>query len=786
MKAANWFPTRILIVDDKEHIRESMRDRIARSSERYLVETTGSGADALEKVRRTSFDVVLSDLFLKGEMDGIEVTRRICEERPETRVIVFSGQESGESQRKVLQAGAFLYLSKPIDYDELIHGIETINKIRRTEQLGHYFRILAEISYDLQSSLDLKYLADRIVQGAYGLGYQRARLYLFDSDSQTLIGLAICGGSMPAEEFAQYRIPVAARPIIGELFYQDRPVIWDKKIIVDRFGQDSIKPWMDDFDLHEIPWIDCPLFVEKNQIGNLAVDHHGQPDLPITDDDLQIMGVLAGLAAQALNKSRLFERERLANASLRSILEDVPDAVITTDLQGTITFASPSGQRILGYRPKEMTGRPAASFYTDEKGDTQAGEAVAHLIMRRLRAEGPISNMRVHVRVKDGSIVPFSLSGSLLHDDRSNEVGTLGILRDLRVLEAQSRQYRDLLEGFGYGMLLLNKDGTISFVNRKAERLLQTASEHLEGKPFTELVMPMQLATFQESLDKVLATGDEVNVNLSLQRPDQTRITLEVRLTPTRIGTEVDGVALALYDRSELSAVIQSGRLMALGQMVAGVAHEINNPLNNMLVAARSIRDRLEPSNAFSERERDYFSMIERNAGRIGEIIRLLREFARPAEFTRNPLQIRRVIEDSLTFFRTRFLHRDIYIEIDLPNDLPSVLGEERRLQQVFVNLFVNAEDAMEGQSEPKKIRIEGRSAPERVIVEVSDTGKGIPDEIREAIFDPFFTTKDTNKGTGLGLSISKSILDLHRGSIEATSNPAGRGARFVIGLPTV
>lgn len=782
MKPAE-FPTRILIVDDKEQTRENMRDRIARSSDRYIVNATGSGADALEQLRWTPFDIVLCDLVLTGT-NGIEVTKNIHTVRPGTRVIVFSGEVTGERKTEVLQAGAFSYLSKPIDYGELIHGIETINSIRRTEQLEQYFRTLAQVSYDLQSNFDFHYLADRIVRGACELGYQRARLYLYDHEGKTLVGQTLSGGPMPPEKFAQYKIPSGARSIIGELLNKDRPLIWDKKELLERFGPDSIEPWMTDFDLHDISWIDCPLLVEKVQIGSLAVDHLGRPDLPVTEEDLQIMGVLGGLAAQALNKSLLFERERLAHASLRSILQDAPDAVITTDLHGTVTFASPSGQRILGYAPKEIVGRSSAIFYTDEKGSPGSGEVVAREIMRRLRSEGPISNMRVHVRVKDGSSLPFSLSVSLLHD-KDKEVGTLGILRDLRVLEAQSRQYRDLLEGFGYGTLVLNRDSSIRFVNRKAERLLLVTSEQAEGCLFTDLITPSHLALFQEKFGKVLSSGNEDSLNLTVQRSDGTKITLEVRLTPTRSGMEVDGVALALYDHSELSAVIQSGRLMALGQMVAGVAHEINNPLNNMLTATRGIRDRLEPGGVLSARERDYFDIVERNADRIGEIIRLLREFARPAEFTRSPLSIRKVVKDSLTFFQTRFLHRDIEIEIFLPDDLPNVLGEERRLQQVFINLLVNAEDAMEGQSGPKKIRIEAWPVSGRVVTAVSDTGIGIPDEILDGIFDPFFTTKDQNKGTGLGLSISKSIVDLHGGSIRAAANPAGRGARFEIELPT-
>jgi signal transduction histidine kinase len=223
---------------------------------------------------------------------------------------------------------------------------------------------------------------------------------------------------------------------------------------------------------------------------------------------------------------------------------------------------------------------------------------------------------------------------------------------------------------------------------------------------------------------------------------------------------------------------------MALGQMVAGVAHEVNNPLNNMLVAVREMESRLEREDHLSEKNRQYVEMIERNGRRIQGIVGQLRDFARPSGFELVPISVNQVIDDALGFFRTRFRHHDIELLTELAAGLPKVMGDANRLQQVLVNLIVNAEDAMDGQSEPKRLRIVSRLVDQGVEVMVCDNGRGIPEEIVEAIFDPFFTTKSPNQGTGLGLSISKSIMDMHEGEIRVTRGPEGRGTCFTLRLP--
>ncbi len=788
MSVGDWFSTRILVVDDNERVRDAMCMRIRLSSESYKVRGVGSGRDALQCIEEDGYDIVLCDLVLAGEPDGISTTREIREQYPGTRVVVFSGVQTGERKIEVLKAGAFSYLSKPINHEELLHAIETINSIRRTERLGEVFRTLARISHELQMSLDFDYLAGRIVRGACELGYRRSRLYLYDGEHDRLIGKAACG--MDDDEFEGYEIPLED-PMISEIFNADRPMVWNERLAAQRWGEEATEPWMSRLGLHGLTWIDIPLLVGNERVGTLAVDNgpgHQDPgggeEPSYTAEDLEGLDVFAGMAAHALNNAQLYEKEALANASLSSILHEAPDAVITTDLEGIVTFVSPSGERVTGHRAEKMLGRPAHEFYTDPEMTPGAGLAAARRLMARLWAEGTVSSLRIDLRPPSGQPRPASISASLLHDDKGEAIGTLGIVKELGGLEAQTEQYRNVLEGFGYGTLLLSRRLNVQFVNQKALRLLKRTRDETVGRRFAELILPAQRQEFGDVCHQVLTGNKEAAFDFSVLRGDENRLAISTRLTPVRSHRGVNGVAVALYDKGELGALIQSGRLMALGQMVAGVAHEVNNPLNNMLVASRETENRLRRHGLQSEKVDKYLDMIERNGRRIQDIVRQLRDFARPSSFERAPIAVNQVVDDALAFFRTRFHRHAIELELELAEGLPEVLGDSNRLQQVLINLVVNAEDAMAGQTEPKRIAIASRLAGEMMEITVSDNGCGVPDEIMEAIFDPFFTTKAPNQGTGLGLSISKSIMDMHDGGIRARRGPDGRGTTFILTLP--
>ncbi|HEX9732732.1 MAG TPA: ATP-binding protein [Thermoanaerobaculia bacterium] len=784
MSANDWFTTRILVVDDNDRVRDAMCMRVGLSCESYVVRGARNGAEALRLLDEEGFDVVLCDLVLSGEPDGAATTVAIRERHPGTRVVVFTGNETGERKIEVLKAGAFSYLAKPINHEELLHSIETIDSIRRTERLGQVFKTLARISHELQTILDSDLLPRRIVDAACELGYRRTRLYLYDAEANTLVGKASCGMGDDAG-FEGFTVPLGANPLIAEIFRAHRPTVWNKRRILERYGADAAEPWMTRLGLAELTWIDVPLLAGHERIGTLAFDNgHDRKEHRYADEDLEVLDVFAGMAAHAVSNAQAYEKEALANASLSSILRDAPDAVVTTGLDGLVTFVSPSGERVIGHPADKMVGQPVYRFYTDPERSPDAGLRIARGLMSRLRKEGTVANLRLDLLPASGPPRPVMVSASLLHDDAGEAIGTLGIVKDVSALDAQSEQYRTVLEGFGYGTLVVSKRGNVQFVNRKALRLLKRAREDTVGRRFADMVLPAQRREVADACRRVVAGDGEEALDFSLLRGDASRLSISARLTPVRSQRGASGVAVALYDKGELSALIQSGRLMALGQMVAGIAHEINNPLNNMVVAVREMAARLDNEGTLSPKNRQYVEMIERNGGRIQGIVGQLRDFARPALFERVPLAVNQVIDDALAFFRSRFRHHDVEILTELAQDLPPVAGDANRLQQVLVNLIVNAEDAMEGQSEEKRLTIASRRRGERVEIDVCDTGCGIPDEIAEAIFDPFFTTKPPNQGTGLGLSISKSIMDLHEGEIRASRAGGGRGACFTLTLP--
>lgn len=785
------YPTRILVVDDNPHTCAALCSRLELQGG-YAATAVESGLAALELLRGTACDVVLCDLRLRGEMDGIAVTRELQRSWPEIRVVVFTGVDDGGAKIAALSAGAFFFLSKPINFDELALAIDRINSVRRTERLHRCFEKLTRIAYELQQSFDLDAVARRIAAGACELGYRRARLYLYDPADEALIGRAAAGVEL-GRTFEGYVVPLHVQPMIRGLFHGDRPTFWNKEELLKRHGQECTEPWMTDFDLHQITWIDCPLLVRDQRIGMLSVDDWGRSDVRYTEDDRQVMAFFSGVAAQALANCRLYQTEALANASLRSILHEAPDAVVTTDLHGKINFASPSCERVIGWQAEQLLGRKAAELYrgpapgaAGAEPGAASGIAVARDIMARLKSGETLSNLRIDLATAGGLPRATSLSVSLLHDPAGELIGTLGFLKDLGPLEGESRRYRDLLEGFGYGTLLIEGE-TVSYANRKAERLLRRSGDQLLGRSLFELLPHDRAGEVRRSLEAIRRGGGETSLDLVFLLPGGKSLPIRAAASAVQAGGETH-VALGLYDKSELALLLQSGRLMALGQMTAGVAHEINNPLNNLFTALRGLEEQLGSGR---EPVREELAILERNSQRIRTIVAQLRQFSRPSEISRQALSINAVVRDAMAFFATRFKNRNIELTMDLAENLPPILGDSVRLQQVVVNLAFNSEEAMEGQKEPMKIHLATRweprpEGPGLVVLELEDSGPGIPEELREVIFDPFFTTKPPSQGTGLGLAISKSILELHQGSLSAGVAADGRGALFRIELPVL
>ena len=233
--------------------------------------------------------------------------------------------------------------------------------------------------------------------------------------------------------------------------------------------------------------------------------------------------------------------------------------------------------------------------------------------------------------------------------------------------------------------------------------------------------------------------------------------------------------------------LVQAEKLMALGELTASVAHELKQPLNSIKIISQAILRDIDKKRFDEQSAKDDLPEIIHQVDKMAEIIDHMRVFTRrPIDVPNEMVDFNLVIGDALKFVGQQLKDHNVDIVIELDSDLPNVLGDSVRLEQVIINLINNARHAVEKNGKEEK-RIEVRTGKgsdgETVSVEVKDNGIGIPEEAKKKIFQPFFTTKEPGKGTGLGLSVSKKILDEHKGTLEFFSN-AGEGALFRLLVP--
>jgi C4-dicarboxylate-specific signal transduction histidine kinase len=273
---------------------------------------------------------------------------------------------------------------------------------------------------------------------------------------------------------------------------------------------------------------------------------------------------------------------------------------------------------------------------------------------------------------------------------------------------------------------------------------------------------------------------------------------LQAHLTRFRGGQAIIAAVWDVTEKLEQEAMlVQTGKMATLGEMATGIAHELNQPLNVIKIGADFLTKSFAKGRPPSEKElRRIAAEMSGNVDRAARIINHLRDFGRKSEEVMDAISINKPIRGVMTLLGTQLMKRGIQCELDLRENLPRIFGDPNKLEQVFINLVINARDAMmarqrelkhKGQTAPMIMRIKSFLDEDRVVVTVSDTGPGVPASLRAKIFEPFFTTKKVGEGTGLGLSISYGIIKQHNGTIEVDGegNTVG-GATFRLTFPSL
>jgi len=357
-------------------------------------------------------------------------------------------------------------------------------------------------------------------------------------------------------------------------------------------------------------------------------------------------------------------------------------------------------------------------------------------------------------------------------------------------------QYRNLVENAVDCIVTADLSGTITFVNGGMETLLGLKREAILGRRIWEfyrggiekarfIMSRIQQEGSIRNYEQRLIAGDSLV-------PIMTSATMLYNAEGQSVGTM--GIFTDITKLKELEEELsdaqvnlaQTHKLRALGDLVAGVAHEVNNPLMASTTMLRVI-DRSLTDEDTTLRSR--VQVLQKCNQRITKIVHHLREFSRETELEKKRINVNLPLSNALLISKQQLLNMQIVIEQELGEDLPDTYADANLLEQVFLDLFANARDAMEGQEGTKILRVRSRKDDQdgnpAVAVEVQDTGSGIPPEIQDKIFEPFFTTKPVGQGTGLGLPICYGIVENHDGHIELASSAQG-GTTFTIHLPAM
>ena len=368
-------------------------------------------------------------------------------------------------------------------------------------------------------------------------------------------------------------------------------------------------------------------------------------------------------------------------------------------------------------------------------------------------------------------------------------------LADRKRAEEELRETRDYLENLlnhaNAPIIVWNPRSEITQFNHAFERLTGYRSEEVTGQPLS-LLLPR--ASREQSLSDIELTlsGDRwESVEIPILRKDgDVRIvlwnsaniyaedgkTLLATIAQGQDITERKRAQKALRKSEQLRTV--SEKLAAVGRLAAGVAHEINNPLTGVLTFAHLLKDK---ENMDGQDKQD-LDLIIHETTRVSEIVHDLLEFARERAAAKEPLDMNTVIRRTIQLLGNQEAFRHVTVDEDLDEDLPKVDGDVNQLQQVLLNLCLNACEAM---PDGGTLTVKTLAQDGKVLVKVADTGCGIKREHLDRIFEPFFTTKPVGKGTGLGLSVSYGIIQEHSGTMEVESE-GGKGTTFRIALPSV
>ncbi len=774
-------PLTILIVDDLPINLKLLRAQL--EGEGHTVIEAHNGVEALAVLDRQTVDVIVSDILMPV-MDGYRLCHEIRKSEPFRHLpfIAYTSTYVSPSDEKLsLDLGADRYLRKPATVGELMRTIEEALANPGRPPIAVFDEMETTKEYNAGLVAKLEKRNDELSRAVSQLRLQNIALetaadaiMITDAEGMMLwVNPAFSATTGYTSEEAIGRTPrILKSGTHTEAFYR---TFW-KTILAG-------KVWRSEF-------------VNRHKDGRI---YYGEHTVTPVRDAAGTITHFVGIMHDITERKRAEAELRDAHAQLRQLLEHSPAVIYALSLDGdTIvpSLVSENIARTLGFQVQETL---SYAWWYGQLHPEDRERAVA--CTRKTLADG-VSTAEYRMRHKDGSYRWIDDNQRLVRDAKGRPIELVGVWSDITErkraqddLHESERRFRDMLDNLELVSVMLDREARITYCNDYFLRLTGWRREEVIGTDWFERFVPPEIVDdMRKTFAKLVSDGEEIRhfTNEILTRSGQKRLLQwNNSLTYSRSG-EVTGtasIAEDVTDRVRLEQqLLRAQRLESLGTLAGGIAHDLNNLLLPILMGVTLLK-RFDPNEASLKA----INNIERSVRRGSELVKQVLLFARGSETSRETVQLTAVVSEIEAIITSTF-PKDITLEVSVAPDLSPVTGDATQLTQVLLNLCVNARDAMPrgGQliisaanaeiGNRDTLMGDGPDGP-HVVLQVSDTGEGMPKEIIERIFDPFFTTKEVGKGTGLGLSTAQGIISSHGGYLEVSST-VGEGSTFTIHLP--
>jgi PAS domain S-box-containing protein len=492
----------------------------------------------------------------------------------------------------------------------------------------------------------------------------------------------------------------------------------------------------------------------------------------------QLLEALASHTSVALENVRLFSRIEQSRKQWVQDFDAISDFIIVHDAVNRVLRLNRALADLLELRPTEVIGRDMGTL---ELLSSTAQPGFCPF------CRNPQATHEEFIH--EAADRTFLVSASRIHGGPKDELRTIHVLKDITDRRTAERRYRrerdfnkNILNNTQSMILVLDTAGLVSYANRRCFEA-SYREQDLLGHSLVQMVPAARRTLLAEALERTLQGAALDNLEIPLLRGNGTTGQFSMSLSPMRDEQgDINSVVVVMTDitdAADLQAkLMHTEKMAALGQLVSGVAHEVNNPL----AAIVGFTDLLLENADVPQNAKEDLQIILQEAQRTRVIVQNLLSFARQMPAQREPLQVNSILQQTLKLRAYDLSNHGVELIENYDAELPVIVGDPHQLQQAFLNILNNAYDAVHETRRQGKIGIRSSHRDGWIEIIFRDNGTGISHPDR--IFDPFFTTKEVGKGTGLGLSICYGIVRAHGGEISARNNSDGIGSTFIVRLP--